>query len=99
MKLFELCAGSAAVSMFFLGTEPPLGYKGGKRGYRRQIADRLGLGRGAGRPKDVLMCEPGPWGEAWTEWRTARGRAGTIDRLSDWARRDPRALWEELRAD
>lgn len=96
----ELCAGSAAVSLRWLNAraKPPLAWQGGKRGYADAILDEMGLhpGGGAGRG-EVVLVEPGPWGEAWDLWRTPQGRAGTVDRLRGWAEEDPRALWERLR--
>lgn len=98
--LIELCAGSAAVSLRYLSStgRPPMAYQGGKRGYADRILAAMGLRPGDGGGADVVLCEPGPWGEAWDLWRTAAGRADTIDRLRAWAEEDPRALWERLRA-
>lgn len=98
--LIELCAGSAAVSLRYLSStgRPPIAYQGGKRGYADRILAAMGLAPGAGGGSDVVLCEPGPWGEAWDLWRTPAGRAGTIDRLRAWGEEDPRALWERLTA-
>lgn len=99
MILVELCAGSAAVSLRWLRADarPPLAYQGGKRGYADQILQALGLQPGGGRGQQVVLCEPGPWGEAWALWRTTEGRADTIGRLRAWVDEDPRTLWERLR--
>lgn len=98
----ELCAGSAAVSLRWLSSRavPPIGYQGGKRGYANAILAALGMQPGGGR-KDgrVVLVEPGPWGEAWSHWRTAEGRRDTCDRLRAWAGEDPRTLWERLRSE
>lgn len=100
MTLVELCAGSAAVSLRYLfgRARPPLAYQGGKRGYADQILAAMGLRPGQGRDAEIVLCEPGPWGEAWDLWRTPAGRADTIERLRAWADEDPRALWERLRS-
>lgn len=97
--LVELCAGSAAVSLRWLRAKakPPLSYQGGKRGYADAILRAMGEAPGAGRGHDVVLCEPGPWGEVWEHWRTAEGRADTCARLEAWAAEDPRTLWERLR--
>lgn len=98
--LVELCAGSAAVSLRYLSAKgrPPLAWQGGKRGYADQILGAMGLYPGQGRDAEIILCEPGPWGEAWDLWRTPAGRADTIERLRAWADEDPRTLWERLRA-
>lgn len=99
MTLVELCAGSAAVSLRALSARarPPLAYQGGKRGYADAILAAMGIQPGGWRG-DVVLVEPGPWGEAWEHWRQPSGRADTIERLRAWAEEDPRALWERLRA-
>lgn len=99
MIFVELCAGSAAVSLRWLAAraKPPLSYMGGKRGYADAILQAMGQQPGGGRGHEVVLCEPGPWGEAWEHWRTAEGRADTIARLEAWADEDPRTLWERLR--
>lgn len=100
MTLVELCAGSAAVSLRYLSARgrPPLAWQGGKRGYADQILAAMGLQPGGGRGADIVLVEPGPWGEAWEHWRRPEGRADTIERLRAWAEEDPRTLWERLRA-
>lgn len=97
--LVELCAGSAAVGVRWLraGARPPLAYQGGKRGYADAILDEVGEWPGAGSHSDLILVEPGPWGEAWDLWRTPQGRAGTVDRLRAWQGEDPRTLWDRLR--
>jgi len=97
--MVELCAGSAAVSLRWLRAKakPPLSYQGGKRGYADAILEAMGQHPGGGEGCDVVLCEPGPWGESWDLWRTSEGRADTIARLEAWAGEDPRALWERLR--
>lgn len=99
MIFVELCAGSAAVSLRWLSSKakPPLSYQGGKRGYADAILRAMGQAPGAGRGHEIVLCEPGPWGEAWEHWRTAEGRRDTCDRLEAWADEDPRTLWERLR--
>lgn len=99
MIFVELCAGSAAVSLRWLSSKakPPLSYQGGKRGYADAILRAMGQEPGAGRGHEVVLCEPGPWGEAWELWRTAEGRADTCARLEAWAAEDPRTLWDRLR--
>lgn len=98
--LVELCAGSAAISLRWLRAKarPPLGYQGGKQGYADAILDALGMNPGDGVGNDIILCEPGPWGDAWEHWRTAGGRADTCARLEAWAGEDPRTLWDRLRA-
>jgi 16S rRNA G966 N2-methylase RsmD len=98
--LVELCAGSAAISLRWLRAKarPPLGYQGGKQGYADAILDALGMNPGDGVGNDIILCEPGPWGDAWEHWRTAGGRADTCARLEAWAGEDPRELWQRLRA-
>lgn len=101
MTLVELCAASAAVSLRWLRSDarPPLAWQGGKRGYADAILHAMGLAPGAGRGHDVVLVEPGPWGEAWALWRTAAGRADTIERLRAWHQEDPRTLWGRLRSE
>jgi len=52
-------------------------------------------GRAGGR---AVLVEAGPWGEAWQRWREQAGRKDTGERLRAWCDRDPRELWQELRA-
>ncbi len=87
--LVELCAGSAAVSLRWLSSSgrPPLGYQGGKRGYADKILTAMGLCPGGGAlAGEVVLVEPGPWGEAWQQWKTPAGRTDTIERLRALAR-------------
>jgi len=97
--LIELCAGSAAVACAWMKTEcaPPLYWQGSKRSYARQLLPLLGLAPGAGCSERVVLCEPGPWGEAWTHWRTGAGLRHTITALRGWIGQDPRTLWLTLR--
>lgn len=99
LTLIELCAGSAAVSMAWLGHQPPLGWQGGKRAFAGAILRAAGLGRLDALRTDgeVVLCEPGPWGEVWALWR-AQGTAGTVERLLAWNTRDPSELWLQLSA-
>ena len=97
MILIELCAGSAALSLRWLGQEPPLGWQGGKRSFAAAILRAVGLASQGGLREEgqVVLCEPGPWGEAWALWRV-RGTAGTCARLLELSTRDPTDLWHEL---
>ncbi|NRA04319.1 MAG: hypothetical protein HRU00_17155 [Myxococcales bacterium] len=68
MKWVELCCGSAAVTLRLIGgarAVPPVSYQGAKRKYARAILESLGLRAGEGADA-VMLCEVGPWGEAWS---------------------------------
>lgn len=97
--LVELCAGSAAVSLRWLSPKarPPMSYQGGKRAYADRILEALGLQPGGGAADGrVVLVEAGPWGEAWSIWRSARGRREVIEYLRAWADLDPHQLWSDL---
>lgn len=67
MKLVDLCAGSGAVSLRYLGgprARPLTGWRGGKRRYATAILEALGLVPGDG--TEALLVDAGPYGEAWT---------------------------------
>jgi len=95
--LIELCAGSAAVSLRWMGQQPPLRWQGGKRAFADAILRAAGLvpREGVRRGNEVLLCEPGPLGDAWALW-AERGVSGTVDRILSWAKLDPESLWDRL---
>lgn len=99
MELIELCAGSAAVSMRWLNVEhkPPFGYLGAKLGYADQILAQMGLRCGGATSADqVILVEPGPWGEAWATWKQPHLLAQCLDWLREHTTLDPRELWLQL---
>lgn len=99
MRLAELCAGSAAVSMAWMGQRTPLGWQGGKRAFANSILHAAGLAPlGALRTGgEVVLCEPGPWGDAWRLW-CEHGTSHTASRLLAWNTADPANLWGMLSA-
>lgn len=93
--LVELCAGTAAVSLWALGRCAPLtGYMGSKRRW----ADDLVAMLDADRPARVVLVDAGPWGETWKTLRDADARrevAALFDRWEASGER-PNALWSRL---
>lgn len=78
--LVELCAGTAAVSLWALGAVQPLtGYMGSKRKDAALLCTLLG----ARNPDHVTLVDAGPWGDVWTTLRERDGRRGTASALRD----------------
>ena len=99
--LVELCAGTAALSLRLHeeGARPPVSRMGAKTGYADIILERMGLV--PGQTADAyLWCEPDPGVRllllAYTDRTLARSAA---DVIRGWAKEDPRALWERLKAE
>jgi hypothetical protein len=99
--LVELCAGTAALSLRLHeeGARPPVSRMGAKTGYADIILERMGLV--PGQTADAyLWCEPDPGVRllllAYTDATLARAAA---DVIRGWAKEDPRALWERLKAE
>jgi hypothetical protein len=57
MRFYELYAGMSAVSWALHGAVPPVSYKGGKRGYARQILARLDVPTDA----EIVLVEADPY--------------------------------------
>ena len=99
--LVELCTGTAALSLRLHeeGARPPVSRMGAKTGYADIILERMGLV--PGQTADAyLWCEPDPGVRllllAYTDATLARAAA---DVIRGWAKEDPRALWERLKAE
>lgn len=92
MTLVELCAGTAAVSLWALGRGRPLtGFMGSKSRWAGGLVDALGCDR----PARVVLVDAGPWGDVWTVLRDRAARAEvavTFDRLEASGAR-PNELW------
>ena len=96
----EPCCGAAAVTLHLLGGPkivPPVSWMGGKRRYARHILEALGLEEGLG-ARQVLLCDPGPWGWVWPVLLDPHRSSSVADRLRSWSTEEPRALWERLRS-
>lgn len=68
MRLIEVCAGSAAVTLAIVGGKLPLYYRGGKRRHARQIAtvlQELAAEQRALRFTSFALNEPGMFGTFW----------------------------------
>jgi len=97
----ELCAGTAALSLRLArgGARPPVSRMGAKTGYSDSILSRLGLHPGQG-ARAYLWCEPDPGCRlllaSYRDRQLAEAAAAVI---RSWADRDPRELWNELRAE
>lgn len=94
MILVELCAGTAAVSLWALARVAPLtGYMGSKRRWAADLVDMLD----ADRPARVVLVDAGPWGETWRTLRDPHARrevATWFDRLD--GEYTPNGLWSTL---
>lgn len=80
-RLIEFCAGGAAVSLRWLRSDaaPPVGWRGGKAAYADRILQALGLRPGGGRAGQLVLVEPGPYGELWE--MLAHDQAGYTRRI------------------
>jgi len=90
----ELFVGTASMTLQLLGgAPPPIGYMGSKRRWARLILDLMGQRE---RPDVVVLCDAGPWGEAWEVILDAERRPLLVERLRSWGGEDPSALWQRL---
>lgn len=93
----ELCAGSAALSLHLL--EAPsalLPYQGSKWRNRRElelVGRELGF---SGRPTDVVLSDPGPWGATWGPLSTPKGVRLVASYLEALVGLDPREVYDQL---
>lgn len=96
VTLVELCAGTAAVSLWALGRRAPLtGFMGGKRRWAAALVHALEVDR----PDRVVLVDAGPWGDAWASLRSAETRCDVADMLETWACHDLEDLWRRLVAE
>jgi hypothetical protein len=97
----ELCAGSAAVAIRLVGgphAQPPISYRGGKRGYARAILGVLGLRQGLGACQ-VILNDPGPWGAVWGVLCQPGAPGAVAEIIRGWKDEEPRPLWERLKGE
>lgn len=81
MTLVELCAGTAAVSLWALARLRPLtGYMGSKRRDAARLVHLLG----ADRPDRVVLVDAGPWGDVWRTLSDKPQRGAVVQLLRDW---------------
>ena len=96
-QLVETCCGSAALSLYRLGAKRPLlPYQGGKWRYRHslgQLIDGLGFD---GRPHQVTLTDPGPWGTVMGVVLAQEHRSHIIHRLRDLSLPDARQVFDSL---
>jgi hypothetical protein len=96
MTFVELYAGMAAVSHRLRGGDPPVRYKGGKRGYSRAILASLAVPADA----EIVLVEADPYvADALRVVWTPEARAEAIDLIRSWEapEADQRARWEGWR--
>jgi len=100
--LIELCAGTGALSLAVVGgpyCRPPVSRMGAKTGYVKALSAVLGirLGRGA---DSVILVEPDPgMASVLRCYSDPEALRAVAERIRGWADRDPRGLWNELRAE
>ncbi len=101
MTLVELCAGTASLSLAWLRQDAvcPLTLIGSKRAYRGELLDLFGLKPGAGAAEQVVLVEPGPFGDFWMAMKDPVVRGNVVSHLRFLLATcpDPRDLWEEMR--
>lgn len=90
--LVELCAGSAALSLWCLGrARPPIPYMGSKAAWAPDLAYWLRCDQ----PDRVVLVDPGPWGHWWTWAKRSGALADTREAVlstADWT-------WDRLVAE
>lgn len=90
----EMFTGTASVTLQLLGgAATPIGYMGNKRRWSRLILDIMGMHE---RPDVIVLCDAGPWGEAWEVILDVERRPLLVERLRSWSGEDPSALWRRL---
>lgn len=92
MRLIELCAGSAALTMRAWDREPLVPYMGGKGRYAESLLSLLEIDR----PTSVALVDPGPWGKVWSVLADPATRLEVRTTLSEWSKQDPRGLWTDV---
>ena len=96
MKFYELFAGMSAVSWRLHGANPPVKYKGGKRGYAAQIIDALGVPADA----EIVLVEADRYvADALRVVWTPELRAEAIGLIESWEADEAtqRERWEAWR--
>ena len=103
MRLIEVCAGSAAVTLAAVGGKLPLYYRGGKRRHARQILtvlQELAASRGAGGFTSFTLNEPGMFGTFWAVVRQTPFRKALVAELralhKEVQGRTAREFWQAL---
>jgi hypothetical protein len=103
VRLIEVCAGSAAVTLAAVGGKLPLYYRGGKRRHARQILTALqGLAasRSAGGFTSFTLNEPGMFGTFWAVVRQTPFRKALVAELralhAEAQGRTAREFWQAL---
>ncbi len=92
MHFVELCAGSAAMTLYLMGYGRPLvSYAGGKGGYAAAISRILKLER----PTELTLVDPSPWGRtlhALTSDKASCARVAEL--IKRWKDQPAKQLWE-----
>jgi hypothetical protein len=103
VRLIEVCAGSAAVTLAAVGGKLPLYYRGGKRRHARQILtvlQELAASRGAGGFTSFTLNEPGMFGTFWAVVRQTPFRKALVAELralhKEAQGRTAREFWQAL---
>lgn len=92
--LVELCAGTAAVSLWALARLRPItGYMGSKRSDAAHLCTVLDCRD----PDEVVLVDGGPWGDVWTTVRDGALRAQVVALLRAWdTKGDLPTVWPTL---
>lgn len=77
----ELCAGTAAVSLWLLGEIGPLtAFMGSKRRWRQDIVTHMRISQ----PDRVVLVDAGPWGDVWCNLTQPAIRERVVALLTQW---------------
>ena len=95
--LVEPCSGSAAFTLHLLGASRALlPYQGSKWRFRHSLTARAAKLGFQGRPKRVVLSDPGPWGHTLKVVVEPTRRRRLIDALKALAAEDPRDVYNRL---
>ena len=95
--LVEPCAGSAAFSLHLLGARSAiLPYQGSKWRFRHCLQDYAAHLGFSGRPRRVVLTDPGPWGRTLPVILDRRRLQLLVERLQAVVREDPRDVFDRL---
>lgn len=95
--LVEPCCGSAALSLHLLGARRALlPYQGSKWRFRHSLAARIAALGFVGRPRRLMLTDPGPWGRTLAVVLDPPRRRALVEELASYAAQDAREVYTRI---